>query len=68
MKIPNEPFCARWHGKHANDRFDNPTEMVIAGKWWGVASLVLLVVGWTFVEYNLYLYDHDRKMLFRSCA
>ena len=40
----------------------------IAGKWWGIASLVLLVVGWTFVEYNLYLYDHDRKMLFRYWA
>jgi hypothetical protein len=29
---------------------------------------VLLVVGWAFVEYNLYLYDHERKMLFRYWA
>ena len=40
----------------------------VAGRWWGVASLVLLVVGWAFVEHNLYLYDHGRHMLFRYWA
>jgi hypothetical protein len=32
---------------------------------WGIASLVLLAAGCAFVEYNLYLYDDGRKMLFR---
>ena len=35
---------------------------------WGIASLVLLVAGYFFVEANLYLYDHGHKMLFRYWA
>ena len=32
---------------------------------WGIASLVLLVGGWGVIaEYNLYLHDHGREMLF----
>jgi hypothetical protein len=33
---------------------------------WGVASLVLLVGGFAFGDYNLYLYDHGGKMLLSS--
>ena len=31
---------------------------------WGIASLMLLLGGYTVGEYNLYLYDHGRKRLF----
>ena len=32
----------------------------------GIASFVLLVGGFVFPQYNLYLYDHGRKMLLPS--
>ena len=33
---------------------------------WGLASLVLLVAGLAFTNYNLYLYDRGGKMLLSS--
>lgn len=35
---------------------------------WGIASLVLLVAGYAFVDYSGYLYEQHRKMLFRYWA
>jgi carbon starvation protein CstA len=33
---------------------------------WGIASLLLLLGGFAFGQYNLYLYDHGRTMLLPS--